>query len=122
MGGSVVAQQLAAFDGAADQEIPVSFKPAHVSPIAEAGRAEQRAAPVRGAAIDAPGQEQDRAGQQERNVGGNLAIAEDALEPAMAGEQHDCGDEHREQRADPPAGHQATRSSGVIANPGSASG
>jgi hypothetical protein len=52
------------------------------------GRSEQIAVLVGGTPVETPGEEQDRAGKQERNVGRYLALAEDALEPGVARHQH----------------------------------
>lgn len=59
-----------------DQEIPVRFQLSHVDAVAEARRTQQLAASIAGAPVGAPGEKQDQAEQQERNVGCNLAIAE----------------------------------------------
>lgn len=96
---AVIAEQLAQLRRAADQEIPAHLQLSHVGAVAEAGGPQQLALPVGGIAIDAPGEEQDHAEQQERNVGRNLAIAKDALEPGVAGEQG----YHRHDDREPPA-------------------
>ena len=121
-------QQLARLRRTADEKIPVLLQLAHIGTVAEARRAQQVVLPVGGAAVDAPGREQDEAEQQERNVGRYLATAKDSLELGVADEQHQHRHETREPPADRPTPadertrHQRAAIIGVIGNARSASG
>ncbi|MGR6331392.1 hypothetical protein ACU5AX_20215 [Sphingomonas sp. XXL09] len=76
---AVVAQQPVVPARSADGEIARAFQFRQVAPIAEAGRAQQRAVPATAAAVELPDCEQDQACQQERHVGRDLTDAEDPL-------------------------------------------
>jgi hypothetical protein len=62
---AVVAQQFVVSARSADDEVARAFQLRQVAPIAEAGRAQQRAVATTAAAVELPDREQDQAGEQE---------------------------------------------------------